>query len=630
MLKMSVVFCITLLVGCSSDAQTLNDKITDHQHFMSLSGAPLSDKYGDVSSVKVVYDLETNSMHYINSKTYTYHYDYCRQVLYFDERLEYFNEINYSNHRKQRFLLANINYFESQGVYAMELSSSDLMDVERLVWFYDKLKESTFIGSSLALLVNSPRLRAQMDFIRSRAKVILPEDIYNNLTYQAIGKHIGYGTLRFVENLKKEMDSIQPTDIIVLKETPIYLPPVAGVIVNHFQTPLSHLTLLGQNRKVPICAYTNAFDDYRLLDLAGRNVRLVVNTDTFQVEPSKNTFTRPQDNLVVVKLKSDLRIDSLITISNVTKRSAKAIGNKAYNFAILQKLSEKGDFKTPESAFAIPFYFYDQHVKTSGAQSLIDKLLASKTVQKNSDSLKYYLKRIRKIIKKAPIDPTLLQQVEQRVVYLGDYTRMRFRSSTNAEDALGFSGAGLYDSKTGILNDNEKPIDKAIKKVWASLWSFEAFSERSYYRINHQDAYMGILVHRSFPSEKVNGVAITKNLYRKNHTGYVVNAQLGEESVVKPKPGVICDQFVCNPESYSFGSQTSIDVITVSNLNGGEMVMTEEEMVHLAKQLEIIKDYYFRHSFNAMSYFDYGMDVEFKLDGENRQLYIKQARKYND
>ena len=57
---------------------------------------------------------------------------------------------------------------------------------------------------------------------------------------------------------------------------------------------------------------------------------------------------------------------------------------------------------------------------------------------------------------------------------------LRYRSSTNNEDLPGFNGAGLYDSKTQDPDETEEDgIDKSLKQVFASLWTFRAFTERS-------------------------------------------------------------------------------------------------------------------------------------------------------
>ena len=84
-------------------------------------------------------------------------------------------------------------------------------------------------------------------------------------------------------------------------------------------------------------------------------------------------------------------------------------------------------------------------------------------------------------------------------------TPMRCRSSTNNEDLPGFNGAGLYDSYTH--RPDEGHIAKTIKQVWASLWTYRAFEERDFYRVDHLQTAMGVLVHPNYDDELANGVA---------------------------------------------------------------------------------------------------------------------------
>ncbi len=213
---------------------------------------------------------------------------------------------------------------------------------------------------------------------------------------------------------------------------------------------------------------------------------------------------------------------------------------------------------------------------------------------------------------------------------------MRFRSSTNAEDIDGFNGAGLYDSKTGIVGDSSKPVEKAIRKVWASVWNYRAFQEREYFNLIQEDVAMGILVHRSFPNEHCNGVAITKNLYRPRYYGFVINVQAGEVSVVSPPAGVTCDQLICYSENGVgfFADKAIVEYISYSSINQGKTVLTKEQVVLLTQQLSDIKKYYYwsvpGSRSNNQDYRDFAMDVEFKFDGPDNTLYIKQARPYND
>lgn len=606
------------------------NRLDSETDFNNFSGLPLDEKYGEVSAIKLVYEIRTKEIYYINSRYFKYHHEFCGYKLESEVDLEFFNKINYSNDSNRKYLLANINYYKSLRIYALEISPVDLMTPEDIFLLWNIVSKSTFIGDSLHLLLNSSRLQNLSSTLESNVPVLNPSYIYRNLNYQAISKYKSCGILHFINDLESEKDEINPMDIIVVNETPLVLPKVAGIIVNEFQTPLSHLTILGQNRKIPISAYKLAFEDSSLLKLNNRRICINVLSDTFKIDlVDKIEISKSIQKQI--RLKFDLNVDSLVGIENLDKKSYKFAGYKASNFSVLFQLSKKHDFKVPECAFVIPFYFYNQHIQNSNAKHLIDSLIVGKDKIHSSDSLKLILKNIRKAINSAPLDTVLLNSINRKVAN-SNWTRMRFRSSTNAEDAEGFSGAGLYTSKTGILNDNKKTFEKAIKEVWASLWSLEAYSEREYYNIDHKVVYMGILVHRSFPNEEVNGVAITKNLYRSDNYGFVVNAQLGNESVVKPKQGVVSDQFICYPNTADniYKNKNTVDIITQSSLNDDKLVMTEIEIQNLANQLELIKKYFISHTFTSKSYLDFGLDVEFKLEGEKRELYIKQVRIYND
>lgn len=623
------VFYSLVLFSVELFSQSSTHLLNTKSDFENFSGLPLSEKYGQVSALKIVYEIQTEKIYYINSKFYKYHHEFCSRKLQNDIELEYFNKVNYSDDSKRKYLLANINYYKSLNIYALEISPVDLMSKENILYLMKLVSGSTFIGDNLHLLLNSARLQNLKKDFGDNISFLDPSTIYRNLDYQAIGKHKNCGILHYIHDFKSEQDKIGPMDIAVINETPLLLPEVSGILVTEFQTPLSHLTILGQNRKIPIAAYKLAFQDSVLLSLNNEKVCLTVLADTFKIEIVEKLRFKNQTPRKV-KLKYNLEVDSLISICHIDKKSYKYAGNKAANFGVLNHLSNTYDFKVPENAFVIPFYFYNQHVINSFAKQLIDSLLmASDTYDK--DSLQVVLKNIRREIKAHPIDSSLINAINLKVSASEEYTRYRFRSSTNAEDAKGFSGAGLYTSKTGIIDSKKKSFEKAIKEVWASLWSYEAFSEREYYNLNHQDVYMGVLVHRSFPDEEVNGVAITKNIYRPESYGFVINAQVHNESVVKPKKGIVSDQFICYPDNSDniYENKNTIDIITQSNLNGNKLVMTSTEIQKLANQLDLIKKYYISHTLTSKSYLEFGLDIEFKLD-RNRVLYIKQVRIYND
>ena len=137
------------------------------------------------------------------------------------------------------------------------------------------------------------------------------------------------------------------------------------------------------------------------------------------------------------------------------------------------------------------------------------------------------LSDVRNIIRKASDF-----SVEQKSAILNELSqfspteKLRFRSSTNVEDARYFVGAGLYDSFGGcILDDtdgddvgpshcdpdepNERGVFRAIRKVYASFYNLNAYLERLRHGVNESEVGMALLIHHSFPDEDevANGVA---------------------------------------------------------------------------------------------------------------------------
>ena len=615
--------------GCAQEVKPL----ADQKQFDAWSSLPLYQKYGQVSSLKVVYDVVGKKIHFVSSKQYEYHYEFCTNELGYRRSLDTFNDECYSGEESRPFLLANINYYKALDKFALELGPSDRMSAKQLKLIFNSVKKNTFFGNELMLMANSEHVSTLLSSLGKEFPVLLPSDVYRGQKFQPISKVTGYGRVVVIYDWEKQSKDIRPTDILLLKEIPATFPIVSGVVVTSFQTPLSHVSILGHNRKIPICAYTELFAKPDLLKLDGKTVEFTVTQDTFWLTPKDVDLSKLWKGQKEIRLKADYTVDSLISVDHLHERHRFIVGNKAANFGELYHLSQKMEFKVPESAFAIPFSFYRSHAMKAGVQSKITALLKKDNFSRPSAEIRKDLEEIQSLLLVTPIDPSLEANVTAMIERLGEYRRMRFRSSTNAEDSEGFSGAGLYTSKTGEVGNPKKSIEKAIKTVWASLWSYEAFMEREAFNIDHSTVAMGILVHRSFPEEAVNGVAITTNLYRKNYLGFVINAQLGDESVVAPRMGVECDQFICYPDETSsqYGRQEGgIDIINYSSLNNGKLTMTKEEIQLLANQLEVIKRKYLSRHYTGKNFFDFGLDLEFKLDKETRQLYIKQMRVFNN
>lgn len=606
-------------------SQTYVSSIPDYQTYQKLKGKPLSDKFSNIESVKVVYSIHSNQLYFFNSRLIRLHFSFVSEYLGYDKGLEQFNEDNYSDTSKNRdFLLGNLNHIKGSSKWIFELSASDHMPTSLIEEFFGRIQVSTYIGKELKFYLNS---REKVDFFSEgqfKIPCVTSDYIFNELSYQDVVSGSAVGILKSYSI--KELDSIQPkpNEIVILDGTPEILPNAKGIIVNELQTPLSHLVILGKNRKIPIMANTKIQSDWRVKNLINKKVELKVEVDTFYIrETTKKIIEKPL--LKKKKLLVDNTQTLLVDLSIIPKKGVNCIGAKAMNLSYLIAISKDLPFKTPENALAIPFYYYTQHIHKKEIVVLIDELLQSPNTKKEWVSSQ--LKKIRKAIKGAPIDPKLILELNSRLAKQTDFKRFRFRSSTNAEDIEGFNGAGLYESKTGVIHDSIQSFEKAIKQVWASVWNESSYWERELFGIDQRSIAMGVLVHRSFPDEEANGVIITKNLYRENFSGITINVQKGDSAVVKPGKGEICEQFtVYDFNLYDTNNNFDIDYTSHSNLNDNKPILNKTEINNLYKISKKIETKMYRYWKKTKFY---PVDIEFKIVGENRLIYIKQVRPFN-
>ncbi len=386
------------------------------------------------------------------------------------------------------------------------------MSCENIRLLYDKILETSYLEGKLFLLAN------RLEFNDCDVPTISTEEIYEGQNYQALNLAENYGYLRKLPVSALEETYLNRRDIVLLDGIPNDVSVVAGIITTEFQTPLSHINVLSHNRRTPNMALRDGWTNPKLDSLLDQLVYLRVETDSFTIRRATlaeaNAFwslTEPSDTIVLAK---NTDVQGLVELRDADYSYVSIIGGKAANFAEMMKVEFNGlPIPVPEDPFAIPFYYYDQHLQQAGLDDYIVEMLSDEAFNNDASVRQARLKDLQERIKARPIATELVALVRQRIRNFADFQSIRFRSSTNAEDLEFFNGAGLYNSHSAKRDHPTKTIERAIKKVWASLWNWRAFEERSYYKIDHLSAAMGILVHRSFPDEDANGVVSTKNLY---------------------------------------------------------------------------------------------------------------------
>lgn len=637
--------------GDAPDAPDSLDTLGCQADFDVLASEPADTTLSQARTVKTIVDREFEGrLYFQNSVRFPIHHDFASarlsvaDGLFPVDSLQVFNQEQYTL-ADRRFLLGSVTYYAGTDTWAYEVAPYDRLSGEMLAQAFNAVREQAFFGSALRFHPTSETQKSLLEELPDDIPTVSTEMLYGDSDYQPLNAAESYGRLRFLTADQLETEFVAFRDIVVLDRVPNDISVTMGIITSEFQTPLAHINVLSQNRGTPNMALRGAFDSEDLRSLEGQWVRLSVEGNGYKVEPvtmaEADTWWDDNRPATVQVPGADLSVLDLRDIESVVdygdddsgeaklaaiKEGTRAFGGKAANFSALARVN---DITVPE-AFAVPIAYYAQFMSENGFDARVEALLADAGFRDDPAAREAALHELREDMKQAPVNAEFEAMLLDKIA--GKYPvglRLRFRSSTNAEDLDGFTGAGLYTSKSGDPNDPDYPVLDAIRKVWASVWFFRAFEERSYRSIDHLAVGMALLVHRSFPEEEANGVALTNNPFDRSglEPAFYVNVQYGDHSVVLPSPGVTTDQFL-----WYYGQATRPTMYLSNSSLGseGQTVMTRSQVNELGEALLAVRNY-FSPIYGAPGW--WAMDVEFKLDGEPGEeptLYLKQARPFGD
>ncbi len=510
------------------------------------------------------------------------------------------------------------------GVYRFEFEPNDSYTFEKVQM------ANELLAANMQLLKNNlmyypmpnaalPKYKQEKNlYDNSRVAILLEEDIYADVNFLALNHAEGYGLLRLMA-LDERPNS---RDIVIYEALPNEMPRVGGIITTVPQTPLSHVNLRAIQDKVPNAYIKDALEIMTISDLIGKYVYYKVDANGYQIrEATLHEVEVHYENLRPTETQfpvRDLTTTQITPLDNIDFEQWKSFGVKAANMATMRK------FGFPEgpipNGFAVPFYFYDEFMKYNNFYSEVENMLANSNFQNDYNVQDLLLSDFRKTIKDGEIPNWMLDDLSAMQNSFPEGTSIRCRSSTNNEDLPGFSGAGLYDSKT--QHPDEGHISKSIKQVFASLWNFRAFDERQFYRIDHFSTAMGVLCHPNFSDELANGVGVSTDPIYFTENTYYLNTQMGEDLVTNPESLSIPEEILLNTTIEDGAGYT---IIRPSNLvANGEQLLSETHLNELREYLRIIHNE-FKKLYNAELQDNFAMEIEYKITSENI-LAIKQAR----
>lgn len=602
-----------------------------------------------VRAVKFIVDRDAGGVVHLLSNTWDLHYTFIReridgqphldrcdpeQARLFNAGWAQFSQREYFTVEPRRYLLGTLSRYAGTDVAAIEFAAGDRIVADQIEEAFFATVRNLTDPEAWAVRPATGRQVAECRKIQGELPLLDPNAPFRGRTFVVMNPGEGYGVLTFVpgEELSRALLGIGV--IVVTDQVPNDIALAGGLITEAFQTPLSHVNVLSKARNTPNLALPGARSDPRLEPYFGTLVRFAVDAGGFALRPATveeaEAFwesRRPGAPPVLPQLNLSAR--GLYSLDELSLADAPLVGVKAAQLAELARTVSSqsgcpGPIPTPPDAFAIPVVYSREHYQQSGALRLLSELERDPAFRADPAARAEGLARVRALVLSHPVDPELLSMVETVAARRFGLSRLRFRSSSNTEDLAVFNGAGLYSSASGAVRDPERPIAGAIRTVWASLFNDRAYQERDYYSIPLDSVAMGVLVHPAFLSEKGNGVLITRNVLEPTRSDmFTVNVQAGEASVTNPAPGVTADQLL-----YVLAATPRVEYQARTSLQPGP-VMSAAELGRLACLGKAVHTR-FRELLDPerkMRWF--AMDIEFKLEGEERRLVLKQARPYS-
>ncbi len=462
-----------------------------------------------------------NKIYYVNKKRYSFHKDFVNGTYLSLERGREFFENNYLK-TNRRFILGTVSYQTPVRRWTFEFWEGDLIPAEQIQLAFDVINKSFF--TPVAFKPNSLR---QEEASRSLAGVrrVLQSDIAKEQAYQALNLAKGLGRIHIITRLDDHVE-IGFNEILVLDEVPIQLPPVAGIITSQPSTPLSHINLLAKGWGIPNAYIKNAKELLKQYD--GWWVSFETHRDNYTIKRAdmnqlREYQRRQSQRLDVMKPRYSLAETRLMSLAQQRSRSSLAFGGKSASLGEVLNAQLPG-IVVP-NGFAIPFYYYDEFIKRNNLDDVIYELLNDQKFVHDPAYRREQLVKLRERIQGAEFDPDLRQKVLQRVAREFAGKGLFVRSSSNSEDLPNFSGAGLYTTVPNVRGDQE--LIDAIRKVWASLWNFEAYEARERASVDHSKTFMAVLLQEGINSES-SGVMISTDPFDAENKGAIyISAKRG-------------------------------------------------------------------------------------------------------
>jgi hypothetical protein len=626
-----------------------------------------------------------------------YHYDFAVEALRYPYDVETFNGQTYFT-RDKGFIAGVLQSYRlnNQGpVVGIQLYPQDLAQEQDILNIARIMKTAFRIpGQQLAFVATGDQqTTAEVESLLAADGILnlSLNTILGDITYIPLHAGEAWGYLRL---FPKNQEALLPTDIPVFDELPLDLSVVAATITRAYQDTNSHINLKSKERNTPNMVLRDAGPDQAdLKPWIDQPIHLIVTSQGWTIRPSTDAEVQARFAAKQQKPWTALEWKSTASVSDFASicpgrpasclKASELFGSKAANLGFLKEIFRDRSLPGAEPlaydpvplGYAVPLQFYKDFINLPANAALKEKLDAfitkEKSGQMSSSERSSQGEALRQLILNAELPAQNLNMIlNQARTQAPDIDKWKLRSSANAEDIEGFDGAGLHDSYSAklsnqdnaehscklVLDDDPEPGELAkmkvkpktfacaIKGVYASLWNKRAIEERNFARIDHGSIAMGLAILPSYDTESpvvANSVVVTRVINSRDVYGYTLSIQKDNNTVTNPLPGSWSEQTIYAVSGYD--EEPSLTTLRFAKPLPELPVMTSpvlpsETTIQMALMARKVEEAYCRA--RARSYYPKScgavswdaekpksLDMEMKLL-QNGEFVLKQVREF--
>ena len=334
---------------------------------------------------------------------------------------------------------------------------------------------------------------------------------------------------------------------------------------------------------------------------------------------------------------------NIVWFKDCSYKNKELVGGKCSSLGELYKLSEQLGFKTA-NGFAITTILYDTFVINNNLNDIIEKTLDNINTN-DIQELEYSSKLLKDVIISGKFTDKQINDIDE---YYGllcknydtSELEVAIRSSAIAEDLPNASFAGQQDTFLNIKGI--KSVEEHIKKCFASLFNPCAISYRKEHNIDISQVKICVAVQKMVRSD-IGSAGVGFSL--DPETGYdkaiVINSAFGLGELVV-SGGVKPDEFIIDKRTLTITNSDAIIMkkqgdkntkiiynndtdgtseVDTDNFEKNNFSLSDNDVLKLSNFILNLEDNYCRLHNKKMA-----IDVEWALDGNDKQIYIIQAR----